>query len=217
VVLCERIVNIVEEGFDLALRVADDLAPGLIARRLTPIRFTVCASSDYLLRRGYPVNPPDLAGHECLIFSESDTSGEWRFRRGQTTANARVHGSFHANNGDILCDAAAGGLGIIYQPSFLTHELLRSGSLVRLLPEWEADTFWAYAVYPHRQFLLPKVRTFIDFMVEFFGSEPYWTKTFSTSEAEAGPKPSHLRFSTIVSQKLGDARSCALGLLDMFI
>lgn len=174
VVLCERIVNIVEEGFDLALRVADDLAPGLIARRLTPIRFTVCASPDYLLRCGHPASPSELSGHECLIFSESGVPGEWRFKRAGISTSVRVQGSFHGNNGNILCDAAADGLGIIYQPSFLTHELLRSGSLVRLLPEWETDTFWAYAVYPHRQFLPPKVRTFIDFMVEFFGTQPYW-------------------------------------------
>lgn len=173
-VLCERMVNIVDEGFDLALRVADDLTPGLIARRLTPIRFVVCASPEYLRRCGAPATPADLAGHECLIFSDSDVAGEWRFRRDGDTSTVRVQGKFHGNNGNILCNAAAGGLGIVYQPTFLTHELLRSGRLVRLFPEWETDTFWAYAVYPHRQFLLPKVRSFIDFMVEFFGPHPRW-------------------------------------------
>ncbi len=173
-ILCERVVNIVDEGFDLALRVADDLTPGLIARRLTPIRFVVCASPDYLRRCGTPATPADLAGHECLIFSDSDVAGEWRFRRDGVASTVRVQGAFHGNNGNILCNAAAGGLGIVYQPTFLTHEALRSGRLVRLFSEWETDTFWAYAVYPHRQFLLPKVRSFIDFMAEFFGPHPYW-------------------------------------------
>ncbi|WP_319496501.1 LysR family transcriptional regulator [uncultured Cohaesibacter sp.] len=174
VVLCERIVNLVEEGFDLALRVANDLSPGLIARRLTPVRFVVCAAPDYLLRHGHPREPADLADHECLIFSESDAIGEWRLRRDGSTTRVKVHGKLHGNNGNMLCDAAASGLGVIYQPTFLTYDHLRNGRLVRLLPEWETDTFWAYAVYPHRQFLLPKVRTFIDFMVDYFGPHPFW-------------------------------------------
>lgn len=172
--LGERVVNLVDEGFDLALRVADEIAPGLVARRLTPIRFVVCAAPDYLRRHGTPESPADLADHNCLIFSEAELSAEWRFRRDGATTRVRVHGSFDGNNGNILCLAAAGGLGVVYQPSFLTHGLLRSGRLVRLLPEWETDTFWAYAVYPNRQFLPPKVRSFIDFMVAYYGPEPHW-------------------------------------------
>ncbi|MFD2174830.1 LysR family transcriptional regulator [Rhodobacter lacus] len=174
VVLCERNVNLVEEGFDLALRVAIDLDPGLIARRLTPIRFVACASPDYLERHGTPSEPAELSRHECLVFSEADIATDWRFRRDGMTTKVRIHGSFRANNGNILCEAAANGAGIVYQPTFLAFEHLRAGRLVKLLPEWEADTFWAYAVYPNRQYLLPKVRTFIDFMAAHFGAEPHW-------------------------------------------
>lgn len=172
--LCERMVDLIEEGFDLAIRVADGIAPGLVARPLTPVRFIVCASPDYLRRHGTPADPTELAGHNCLTFAESDIPKEWRFKRNGATSSVKVQGNFHVNNGNILCRAAAGGLGIIYQPSFLAHESLRSGALVRILPEWETDTLSAYAVYPHRQFLLPKVRSFIDFMVEHFGPRPFW-------------------------------------------
>jgi DNA-binding transcriptional LysR family regulator len=174
--LCERVVDLIDEGFDLAIRVADSIAPGLVARPLTPIRFLVCASPDYLHQHGTPTNPAELTNHDCLLFADSESPKEWRFKRNGTISTARVQGSFYSNNGNILCDAAVGGLGIIYQPSFLVHELIRNGRLVRLFPEWDADMYWAYAVYPHRKFLLPKVRSFIDFMVEYFGSAPYWDK-----------------------------------------
>ncbi len=172
--LCERVVDLIDEGFDVAIRVADSIAPGLVARPLTPIRFAVCASPEYLRRRGTPTDPEELARHDCLTFADSDVPKEWRFRSNGFINTVKVQGSFHSNNGNILCNAAAGGLGIVYQPSFLLHELVRSGRLVRLFREWEADTFWAYAVYPHRKFLLPKVRSFIDFMVEYFRPNPYW-------------------------------------------
>lgn len=172
--LCERMVDLVDEGFDLAIRVADSIAPGLVARPLTPVRFIACASPDYLQRYGTPATPADLAEHNCLTFAESDIPREWRFKREGHTSMVKVQGNFHGNNGNILCNAAASGLGIIYQPTFLTHELLRSGRLVRVLPEWETDRFTAYAVYPHRQFLLPKVRSFIDFMIGHFGPAPFW-------------------------------------------
>lgn len=176
IVLCERMVDLVDEGFDLAIRVADNIAPGLVARPLTPIRFVACASPQYLQRRGHPAAPAELTGHDCLTFSDNDAQKEWRFSRNGELNSIKVHGSFHGNNGNILCNAAAGGLGIVYQPSFLVHEQIRNGRLVRLLPDWEADTFWAYAVYPHRKFLLPKVRSFVDFMVNYFGPNPIWDK-----------------------------------------
>lgn len=176
VLLCERMVDLVEEGIDLTIRVAPDIAPGLVARPFTPIRFVVAAAPEYLRRHGTPTDPAELTDHDCLTFSESDVPREWHFRRDDDTRIVKVQGSFHGNNGNILCNAAAGGLGIIYQPTFLAHELLRTGRLVRILPEWQTDTFMAYAVNPNRQFLLPKVRSFIDFMVEYFGPTPFWDR-----------------------------------------
>lgn len=174
--LCERTVDLVDEGFDLAIRVADSISPGLVARSFTSVRFVVCAAPDYLNRHGTPRHPSELAEHNCLTFDESSTPNEWRFKRNGESTTVKVQGSFHGNNGNILCKAAAGGLGVVYQPTFLVHELLRNGDLIRLFPDWETDTFNAYAVYPNRKFLSPKVRSFIDFVVEYFGPFPYWDK-----------------------------------------
>ena len=174
IMLCERMVDLIDEGFDLAIRVADSIAPGLVARSFTSVRFVACASPDYLNRHGTPIHPADLKLHNCLTFEESVSPNEWRFKRSSETSTVKVQGSFHGNNGNILCNAAAGGLGIIYQPTFLTHEHIRSGRLVHLFPDWQTDTFNAYAVYPHRKYLAPKVRSFIDFIVEYFAPRPHW-------------------------------------------
>lgn len=171
--LCERMVDIIDEGFDLAIRVAGNISPGLIARPLTSIRFVVCAAPEYLRRYGNPDDPSALSQHNCLIFDDSASQGEWHFRRNENSCVVKVKGNFQGNNGNILCNAAASGLGVIYQPAFLVQEHLAKGTLVRLFPDWETDVLKAYAVYPHRKFLLPKVRTFIDFIVAYFGSEPF--------------------------------------------
>lgn len=171
--LCERMVDLIDEGFDLAIRVAGNIAPGLIARPLTSVQFVVCAAPEYLYRYGKPAEPADLLRHNCLIFDDSDLNREWHFKRNGNSSVIKVRGNFQGNNGNILCNAAASGLGIIYQPAFLVQEHLVRGKLVRLFPEWETDILKAYAVYPHRKYLLPKVRTFIDFIVMYFGSEPF--------------------------------------------
>ena len=172
--LCERMVDLVDEGFDLAIRVANNISPGLVARPFTSIRMVVCAAPEYLRHHGTPTEPAELVGHNCLNFADSELQKEWRFKCNGNTSVVKVQGNFQANNGNILCNAAKDGLGIIYQPTFLVHEALRNGQLARLFPEWETDALKAYVVYPNRKFLLPKVRTFIDFLVEYFGPHPYW-------------------------------------------
>ena len=102
------------------------------------------------------------------------TENEWRFWRKDAKRTVRVSGNLRANNGNILVGAAIEGLGVILEPSFLVFEALREKRLVRILPEWEADEFSVFAVYPHRKYLPLKVRSFIDFLAERFGPEPYW-------------------------------------------
>ena len=172
--LNDRVVDLVEEGFDLAIRVAANIDPGLVARRLTRARMAACASPDYLKRRGAPKSPDQLAGHNCITYAYSSVQGGWRFRRNGAERTVPVSGNLHGNNGDILMNAAIEGLGVILLPTFLVHEALRSRRLVRILPGWQADELGVFAVYPHRKFLPPKVRSFIDFLAERFGPEPYW-------------------------------------------
>jgi len=172
--LNDRVVDLVEEGFDLAVRVAKQIDPGLVARRLTRARTVACASPGYLKRHGTPKSPVQLTGHNCLTFAYSSLQNDWRFRRKNVERTVRVSGNLRGNNGDILVSAAIEGLGVILEPTFLVFEALRQKRLVRILSDWEADEFSVFAVYPNRKFLPPKVRSFIDFLADRFGPEPYW-------------------------------------------
>jgi DNA-binding transcriptional LysR family regulator len=174
--LNDRVVDLVEEGFDLGVRIARAIDPGLVARPITYARMLVCASPDYIKLNGMPKSPSDLAQHNCLTYAYSGLQNDWHFTRRGREYTVKVAGNMNANNGDIICNAAAAGLGIVCEPSFLTYELLRAKKLVRILEGWEPDVLTIHAVYPNRQFLPPKVRSFIDFLVERFGSNPYWDK-----------------------------------------
>ena len=174
--LNDRVVDLIEEGFDVALRIARRIDPGLVARPITRARLVACASPEYLKKYGTPKSPADLAHHNCLSYAYSGHPLEWLFTRRGREQTVKVAGNLHGNNGEILCHAAASGLGVIVQPTFLVYELLRAKKLVRILEGWEADDLTIYAVYPSRKFLTPKVRSFIDFLVERFGPQPYWDK-----------------------------------------
>lgn len=174
VTLNDRVVDLIEEGFDVAVRVAARIDPGLVARRLTRARIAACASPGYLKKHGTPKSPEDLARHNCLTYAYWSLGNEWHFRRKGVQRKVRVSGSLRGNNGDILVNAAIEGMGVILQPTFLAYEALREGKLVRILPAWEADELSVFAVYPHRKYLPPKVRSFIDFLAGRFGPEPYW-------------------------------------------
>lgn len=181
--LNDRVVDLVDEGFDLAVRITPRIDPGLVARRLTRVRILACASPSYLAQHGTPRLPEHLAGHNCLTYAYASGGNEWTFRRGQRESRVAVKGNLHGNNGDILVNAAVEGLGVIHQPSFLVWEALRSGQLVQLLNDWSSDELSVFAVYPHRKFLPPKVRSFIDFLAEWFGPEPYWDAGISGGNA----------------------------------
>ena len=170
----ERTVDLIEEGFDLAVRVSREIAPGLVARRLAPVRMVACAAPAYLKKRGTPKSPEDLAGHNCLLYSHARYRSEWRFRRRSMQRAVSVTGNLQSNNGDVLINAAIESLGVVYQPTFVTYEALSQKRLVRILPGWEGEEFSMFAVYPSRKFLPPKVRSFVDFLAERFGPEPYW-------------------------------------------
>jgi DNA-binding transcriptional LysR family regulator len=174
ITLNDRTVDLIEEGFDVAIRIATRIDPGLVARPITTARIVACASPAYLKKHGTPQSPADLAQHNCLTYAVSSRPYEWRFQRKGRENVVKVNGTLHANNGNILCAAAVDGLGVILQPTFLVYDLIRTRKLVRILDSWEADVFTVYAVYPNRQFLPPKVRTLIDFLVARFGPAAYW-------------------------------------------
>ena len=161
--LNDRQVNLVEEGFDIAIRVAERLDPGLVARRLALARLRLCAAPAYLARRGVPRVPAELHDHDCLLYTYAAQS-VWIFRRAGQTERIAVAGSVKANNGDALLAAAAAGLGVILQPDFIVADALHDGRLVTLLDDYDCGGAGIYAVYPSRRHLPLKVRSFIDFL-----------------------------------------------------
>lgn len=172
--LVDREVNLVEEGFDLALRISREVDPSFIARSLTEIRVIACASTAYLQTHGMPEHPEDLSSHNCLLYAQGRFPDKWHFTNGREQCDVAVQGNLQGNNGDVLCNAAVAGLGIVLQPSFMVYELLKSGALLRILPEWELEPMSLNAVYVNRRFLPLKTRSFIDFLVEYFAGKPYW-------------------------------------------
>lgn len=174
--LAERRIDLVEDGFDLAVRIGAAMEPGLVARRLARVRTVACASPAYLKRRGTPRSPQDLAGHNCLAYEHKDWGAEWLFRRGRATQAVAVSGNLRASGGTVLVGAALDGLGVILEPEFLVCDALRDGRLVSLLRGWQSVELALFAVYPERRHLPPKVRCFIDFLVKAFGGTPPWER-----------------------------------------
>jgi DNA-binding transcriptional LysR family regulator len=170
--LNDRVIDLVEDRFDVAIRIGPRVDPGLIARKIANARVVVCASKGYLKKSGVPERPQDLSRHNCLTYSYSSQETAWPFVRNKVEQNVRVLGRFRANNGNVLVSAAIEGLGIIRQPHFLVADALERKDLIQVLPSWDAGEHAVYAVYVSRAFLPPKVRAFIDFLSDRFGQGP---------------------------------------------
>ncbi len=171
----DRFVDLVDEGFDLALRIGELKDSSLIARRLAPIRRAVCASPAYLRARGVPQIPNDLKAHECLDNSNIASAREWRFATPQGRPWAvEVNGRLSVNNGDALRVAALSGAGIANLPTFIVGRDLQAGTLVTVLDAFVPQDMSLSAVYPHARHLSPKVRALVDFLAARFGPRPYW-------------------------------------------
>jgi len=171
--LNDRFVDLVDEGFDMAVRIGQLIDSSLVARRLAPLRRVVCASPAYLAARGIPTTPDEITGHECLCYSNMSAGNEWKFVGPDGRPwPVEVKGRLRINNGDALRIAALGGLGLACLPTFIVGEDLRAGTLVPVLTEAIQQEGGVFAVYPHARLLSPKVRVFIDFLAERFGPNP---------------------------------------------
>jgi DNA-binding transcriptional LysR family regulator len=171
----DRQIDLMQEGFDLAIRIATLADSSLIARRLAPIRHAVCASPDYLARHGIPSVAADMVHHACLVYSNLSDPGLWSYRGPDgRPGSVRVPVRLAASSGDFLIRAAIAGEGLILHPTFYIHEALRSGKLVRVLSDHAWPELSAYAVYPPTRHLSSRVRAFIDFVAERLAGEPYW-------------------------------------------
>jgi DNA-binding transcriptional LysR family regulator len=174
-VLNDRFVDLIDEGFDLALRIGNLADSALIARKLAPCLRVACASPGYLARRGVPADPAALAGHDTLLYSNIANADQWRLTDREGFEHAvRVKSRLRVNNGDVLREAAAAGLGITLLPTFIVAEAIAEGRLKAILCDYRPLPTAVHAVYPHNRHLSTKVRAFVDFLAERFGPPPYW-------------------------------------------
>ncbi|HWW06495.1 LysR family transcriptional regulator [Collimonas sp.] len=176
VTLSDRVVDLVEEGFDLAIRIGRLQNSSLVMRKLATAHVLTCAAPAYLERHGVPQHPDDLARHACLTYAYTLPDNEWRLQRDGKTHTVRINGGLHCNNGDLLLAAAVAGMGVIRQPTFIIGDAIRDGRLLPILTDYHGDELAIHAVYPSRQHLSAKVRTFVDFLAQQFGEVPAWDR-----------------------------------------
>ena len=171
--LADRTVDLVEEGFDLAIRIARLQASSLVSRRIATSRLHLCASPAYLAQHGTPQHPDELARHAVLAYTLLSTGEHWAFTGPEGEVAVNVNPRFRSNSGETCRSGALAGQGIVLQPDFLVGPDLAAGTLVELMPQYRSLEFGIYAVYPTRKHVAPKVRRLIDFLVEAFES-PRW-------------------------------------------
>ena len=168
VTLSDRIVDLVDEGYDLAVRIAQLPASSLVSRKLTSTRLVLCASPEYLRRHGAPSHPAGIARHAVFSYTLLSSGEHWMFEGPQGPVSVKVTPRMRSNSGDTCCAAALQHQGIVLQPSFMVGDHLRSGALVEVLPDYRSLELGVYAVYASRQHITHKVRALIDFLVEAF-------------------------------------------------
>ena len=171
----DREVDLIQEGFDLAIRIANLPDSSLIARRIAPVKTVICASPDYLQQMGTPRSPQDLINHKCLVYSLQRDFEYWHL----TDANGneiktKIYPYLKASTGEFLKEAAVDGQGIILVPTFIAYQEIENGSLTPLLKNYTSPQINAYAIYPQTRHLSQRVRAFVDVLVKRFEGIPYW-------------------------------------------
>lgn len=172
--LNDRVVDLVDEGFDMAIRIGRLKDSSLVARRLAECRMVVCASPEYLADHGTPEKPEDLEKHACLTYTNWSDRDSWRFERDGNMSEVKIDGPVLSNNGDAVTAAAIGGAGIILQPTFLVGDALRDGRLKRLLADWATVDLAIFAVFPPGRTPSLKARAFAEFLGQRLKPAPYW-------------------------------------------
>ena len=170
IALQDRFVDVIGEGFDLAIRAGHLSSGSMIAKRLATNERILCASSSYLVKAGLPSRPRDLGEHNCLVFRYVDSRNEWRFRQGSREQSVPIRGNLESNNGDLLLQAVEGGVGIALLPGWLAADSLRKGKCIRVMKNYQitATNFDSsiYALYESRRYRPLKIETFLKFLQE---------------------------------------------------
>jgi DNA-binding transcriptional LysR family regulator len=184
VTVADRVIDLVDEGFDLAVRIGAPGGEQLVARRLGSTQLVACAVPGYLAQRGAPQAPADLARHSALTYAYVASPFQWRLVDAEGRPHdVRVGGPLHANSGELLVAAAVAGMGIVFEPDFVVGPYLARGELRRVLPDCAGPKLEVWAVYPSRRHLSAKVRTFVAYLAEVFAADPLRPKA---APAEGG-------------------------------
>ncbi len=172
--LADRLIDVVSEGFDVGIRIAKLEDSSLIARKIAPCKRVFCASPEYLNKKGAPNVPTDLMLHPCLVYSNDLKPDTWVLHGPEGIQSIKVNGPVCSDNGDILKAATVAGLGITLLPTFIVGADIKSGNLQQVLPDYSPPEISVYAVFPSHRYLSAKVRTFVDFLSDYFGDKPDW-------------------------------------------
>jgi DNA-binding transcriptional LysR family regulator len=176
-VTTDRFVDLAEEGYDVVVRILDQPAPNLVARKLAPYNRKMVATPQYFERYGVPQRPADLEKHNCLTYTYFSPHGLWRLRGPDGDISVQTTGNMRVNDDDVLAEAVLHGLGLSLLPTFIIGKDLQAGRLQSVLSEYIPVEKHIYAVYLANRFVSAKVRAFIDFLLERFGPEPYWDRS----------------------------------------
>ncbi len=178
-VMGDRVIDLVDAGYDVALRTGNPPDSTMITRKLAPLRSVICATPGYIKLNSAPKKPTDLQQHNCILFSQSDNADIWQFKGTERNEEIQISSSYRVNNGEAVCQALLQGLGIGRLPTFIAGPMVASGQLVQLLSTFEMPAKTLYAAFPERQYMPAKLRAFLDFAVAELGQHPpYWDKNF---------------------------------------
>lgn len=177
--LNDRQIDLVDEGFDLAVRAGDLQDSNLLVRKLGVVRLATCASPQYLRRYGIPEHPSQLPDHLGLNYSNVPSNLAWRYLVDGKLQSYIPKNNLSANNGDFLARAAVNGLGLVNSPTFILYQLLQSGDLLRVLADYPSPETGLYAVFPPGRLMPARVRALVDFLQNRFGDHPYWDEAGS--------------------------------------
>jgi DNA-binding transcriptional LysR family regulator len=187
VTLGDRVVDLVDEGYDVGVRITAMTGTMLVSRKLASTRMVLCASPTYLAKYGTPTHPSELTGHRAIAYTYWASRDDWEFTGPHGPVSVHVNAWFHTNNGDTCRLAALEHQGIILQPTFIVGDDLERGTLVELMPEFHSSELGIYAIYPTRKFLPLKVRRLIDFLAAEF-RDPPWSNAVRPLPGTSAPR-----------------------------
>lgn len=186
--LTDEFVDIVREGFDVAIRIGELEDSSLVARKLAPDKRMLCAAPSYLDIFGTPKKLTDLVLHNCISARAQEV---WRIEGPEGSRHIRANGNIRANSGELIREALLSGLGLGLRSTWEVGDEVKSGELKVVMPQYHGSPNLAvYAVYPSREFMPARVDVFIEFLSELYGPEPYWDTAFNSAQPSTGPVPS---------------------------